>query len=353
VTGKGVLLQGVLAALGLGAVYSTWQREPDRAPGEATVLNLGKKDLQGIHYDDEQTTVDLFAQGQTPDGAPDVWVKVLEKKAPPKAPAAPDNNPAPVAKEFRGDESARRMWADFTPWHSPRAFGALDSAKAKELGIDDASAKKKLSVSASGQTFSFVLGQPAAHGSGETYLRDLQNGHVYLATRQLVGDLQGAAHRLVDRHLFSFKQGDFDKLTVSANGKTRALVVVNRLDPAALKLAPASAPDKPEDMLKTWHDKVWRLSPVEVLGKGAEPSERTPKVDLRIEYFDRAKSLGWLEIAHVEKPELVSSAPAKAPTSGTAGNSILFARSSHTAGWVRLPSDPVLLTDGEKVASGS
>ena len=351
-TGKGVLIQGVLAALGLGAVYSTWQREPDRAPGEATVLNLGKKDLQGIHYDDDQTTVDLFAQGQTPDGAPEVWVKVLEKKAPPKTPGAPESPTAPaVAKEFRGDESARRMWADFAPWHSPRAFGALDDAKAKELGIDDASAKKKLSVNASGQTFSFVLGQPAAHGSGETYLRDVQNGHVYLATRQLVGDLQGAAHRLVDRRLFAFKQGDFDKLTVSANGKTRALVVVNRLDPVALKLAPASAPDKPEDMLKTWHDKVWRLSPVEVLGKGVEPTEGSPKIDLRVEYFDRSKSLGWVEIAHIEKADLVSSGPAKAP--GSAGSSVLFARSSHTAGWVRLPFDPVLLADGEKVASGS
>jgi len=384
VTGKGVLVQGVLAALGLVAVYTTWQREPDRAPGEVTVLNLGKKDLTSLHYEDDQTSVEVYQRGETADGEPDVWVKIAEKpkaaasptgsktssstsdkvssekppgdkattdKAATEKPSGPAEKPAPPPREFRGSEAARRLWNDFAPFRSPRAFGALDTTKAKELGVDDASAKKKLTVTSKAGTFSFVLGQPPAHGSGETYLRDLNDGRIFLASRLIVGDFQGASHRLVDRRLNDLKLGDFDQITVTAGGKTRKVVVLNRREPNSLRFAPASAPEKPDDMLKTWHEKVWRLTPADVLGKGETPSEGEPKVDVRVEYFDRGRSLGWVELAHVDKSDVASSSAAK--TGATAQNTVLFARSAHTAGWLKLAFDPVLLTDSEKVAAGS
>lgn len=375
-TGKGVLVQGVLAALGLAAVYGTWQREPDRAPGEVTVLNLGKKDLSSLRYEDEQTSVDVYQRGETAEGDPDIWVKIADK---PKAalsgskttPAAGDKSSgekpsgekgtadkasssaekAPAPREFRGAEAARRLWNDFAPLRSPRAFGALDATKAKELGVDDASVKKKLTVTSKAGTFPFVLGQPPAHGSGETYLRDLNDGRIYLASRLVVGDFQGASHRLVDRRLNDLKLGDFDQIAVTANGKTRKVMVLNRSEPNSLRFASASTPDKPDDMLKTWHEKVWRLTPVDVLGKGETPAEGEPKVDVRVEYLDHGRSLGWVELAHVDKSDLSTSSAAK--TGPNAQNTVLFARSSHTAGWLKLAYDPVLLSDSEKVAAGS
>ena len=38
---RGATIQGALAGLGMLAAYGTWQREPERAAGEVTVLDIG------------------------------------------------------------------------------------------------------------------------------------------------------------------------------------------------------------------------------------------------------------------------------------------------------------------------
>jgi len=59
VTGRAAAIQGGLAALGLLAAHLTWQREPERAPGAATVIDASKNDVATIHYADNNTVVDF------------------------------------------------------------------------------------------------------------------------------------------------------------------------------------------------------------------------------------------------------------------------------------------------------
>jgi len=117
-----------------------------------------------------------------------------DNKATPNA-STPPAKPRPL-RVLRGDEAAEKLLTAFAPFRSPRAFGTLDAKKAKELGLEEA--KKKLVITARGQTRSFVIGQPA-QSSGENYLRDSADGRTYLMPRQLLTDLQGALFRLVDR----------------------------------------------------------------------------------------------------------------------------------------------------------
>ena len=58
-TGKAAALQGGLAALGLITAHLTWQREPERAPGEVTVIDAGKNDLARVHFEDDTQSIDL------------------------------------------------------------------------------------------------------------------------------------------------------------------------------------------------------------------------------------------------------------------------------------------------------
>ena len=51
-TGRGVVIQGLLAAAGLAAAYTTWQREPELSTGEVFAFDVAKGDLEKVRYED-------------------------------------------------------------------------------------------------------------------------------------------------------------------------------------------------------------------------------------------------------------------------------------------------------------
>jgi hypothetical protein len=359
VTGRGLAVHGGLALVGLAVAYGTWQRDPARAEGEVIVVDASKGELSNVHFEDDNTSVDV-ARGNG-SGESGVWLKVQDKTPvpSPKPAAAKDapkesTPPAPPAKPrplrlLRGDEPAEKLLTAFAPFRSPRAFGVLDAKKAKELGLEDA--KKKLVNPARGQTRSVVIGQPA-QSSGENYLRDSADGRTYLMPRQLLTDLQGALFRLVDRKLHTFKISEANRVVITGGGKSREFVIKNNQDVNGYKLAAAATPDKPDEMARNWHDKIWRTFPTELLGKDEKPVHGQPKVSARVEYFDGQKSIGWLEIGKVDVPPNAEPPPAVNPHAPAPVNNglELYGRTEHTAGWVRLNNDPSTLTEAEKVA---
>ncbi len=76
VTGRSAAVQGGLAALGLLAAHLTWQRDPERAPGAATVIDASKSDVALVHYADNNTIVD-FRRGHGDNDAP-VWIHIVK-----------------------------------------------------------------------------------------------------------------------------------------------------------------------------------------------------------------------------------------------------------------------------------
>jgi uncharacterized protein DUF4340 len=349
VTGKGLAVQGGLAIAGLVIAYSTWQREPERAEGEVVVVDSTKAELGSVHFEDETSVVDIRRRDEG--GTNGVWLRVEDKTPVPPAPKAGQPPPPPAAakahppRELRGEEPAEKFLAQFAPFRSPRAFGVLDAAKTKELGLADS--KKKLVITARGEAREFTVGQPASI-STESYLRDVKDGRVYLMPRALLTDLQSASHRLVDRRLHAFKLPDFSRITVKAGGKSRDFVVTNGHDQMAYKLAPATTPDKPDEMARNWHDKIWRMFPTEVMGKGEVPAAGEPKVAARIDYLEGPKAVGWIEIAKVDA---APASPAMSPAPGAGSHVEIYARTEHTAGWAKLPSDPTAVDEAEKIAS--
>ena len=351
-TGKGLAVQAGLAVLGLAIAYGTWQREPERAAGEVVVVDSTKAELGAVRYEDENGSVDV--QRRTVAGETSPWLHIDDKTPvrpvqkpgqPPPPPSAAKPHPP---RDLRGDEPAEKLLGQFAPFRSPRAFGVLDAKKQKELGLDDA--KKKLVITARGEKREFVIGQPP-QSSGESYLRDTKDGRVYLMPRALLADLQGASHRLVDRRMHTFKLPDFNRVTITAGGKSRTFVVTNGQDANGYKLAPASTPDKPDEQARNWHDKVWRLFPSELLGSGEQPAAGAPKVVVRVDYQEGTRPVGWLEIGKVDLPSTVPESISAAPASAAGFET--YARSEHTAGWVKVNNDPNGVQDAEKIASGS
>ena len=343
-TGRALGVQAGIAIVGLATVYATWQREPERAPVAVTVFEASKSDVTLVHYEDDATAVDL-TRGKTGD-EDGVWLHLVTKpkaepaKPDPKAPPKPATPPAPTPppRDLPGADTAKKLYDQFAPLTSMRAFGVLDAAKLKEIGLDNP--KRKLSITVKGAVRTYEIGQPAAQSAGEAFLRDTRDGRVYLMPRNILAELQNA-HHLVDRRLHAFELTDFDRVKLSAGGKQKELVTSGRESPKTIAFAFAKTPDKKDQTAKNWHDALWRLFPTEILGKGEEPP--TGKVGaplLRVEYTERGKSVGWIEIARSETSSGASDDP---------GTGDLYARTEHTAGWVKIPSGGQIVPDAHKL----
>ena len=347
-TGRAAATQGGLAAIGLLAALVTSQRQPDHAPGSVTVIDATKTDVTHVHYADDHNAVD-FERGHGDKDAP-VWIHLVPTAEAPKpdAKAKPETKPkepAPPAppRDLVGGEQATKVLDQFAPLVSPRAFGQLDAAKLKELGLE--ATTRKLDVTVKGEVHHFVIGQPEKATGGESFLRDSGDGRVYLMPRGMLADLQNPNH-LVDRRLHSFEPGDFDRMTLAAGGKSKDYVQLDREARAKAGFAPAKTPDKRDQMAKNWHDAVWRAFPSDILGRGEEPAGGKPTVVLRVDYFDGKSSVGYMELARAESASGLSE---EAPSSETPAGADVYARTEHTAGWLKLHNGGQLVSDAQKL----
>ncbi|HVT07080.1 MAG TPA: DUF4340 domain-containing protein [Polyangia bacterium] len=357
-TGRSAAIQGGLAALGLLAAHLTWQRDPERAPGAATVIDASKSDVSVVHYADNSTVVD-FRRGHGDNDAP-VWIRIVKgegalrhkdpakdaakDKKNDKADTKPDSKEEPdTPRDLRGSDQSAKLVDNFAPFVSPRAFGVLDAAKLKELGLD--APVRKLDVTVKGDVRHYEIGQPEKAAAGESFLRDTRDGRVYLMPRGMLADLQNPGH-LVDRRLHAFDPGDFDRLVITSNGKSKEYVQTDRQVRAKATIASAKSPDKPDQMAKNWHDSLWRAFASDVLGRGEDPPGGKPATVLRVEYFDGKKSVGFDEFARVESSSDSSSAVSEEPT-----GSDVYVRTEHSAGWLKVGNGNQLITDAQKLVA--
>jgi hypothetical protein len=346
-TGRSAAVQGGLAALGLLAAHLTWQREPERAPGEVTVVDASKADVPHVRYEDTDNVLALDRRSEN--GEPLVWVHLEPKAPPPKKDSKASDAKASEAKppelatpttpprDVRGNPDALKLADRFAPLVSPRAFGIIQGDKLKELGLD--APTRHLEVVVRGDTRKYDVGIALNAQNGEAFLRDARDGRIYLMPRQLLSELSNGK-RLVDARLHTFETKEFDKVTVTVGGKTREWIHVGRDNFQSDAYASPKTPDKHDVMAKNWLDSVWRTFPSEVFGKDELPKGGAPKVAFRVDYSEKGKPVGWIEIARGES--------GGDGMSGDAQDNI-FARSEHSVGWARLHSGDMLISDAEKL----
>jgi hypothetical protein len=342
VTGRAAAIQGGLAAIGLLTAALTWQREPERAAGSVSIIDAGKSDVTLVKYDDEHNTIEL--RPGKGGGDAKVWLHLVPKKAPETPHADPKAKPPklPPARDVPGGENAVKLYEAFGPLVSPRAFGTLDTGKLKELGLD--APKRKLEVTVKGDVRKYEIGQPANAVGGESFIRDTRDGRVYLMPRTMLTELQNGA-QLIDRRFHTFELAEFDKIVLTAGGKSKEFIQVGRESRATAGFASPKTPDKRDQMAKNWHDAIWRTFPSDILGKAEDPSGGKPTVVLRVDYYDGKKAVGWLEMGKVEGGGTMSDDAAKDPANAAE----FYAKTEHTAGWAKLHSGTQLLADAQKL----
>lgn len=336
-------VNGALAAVGLVAAYLTWQRPKEAVSTEnVTVLEATRATLGTIRYEDGTRILELFQDeadkalwlktevvasaltrlpsqystlsdgGMPEDGGlanllpPDSGFMMTARELPPGPPPAP--------KVMKGNERADTLRLRFQPFEGIRALGKLSAEKQKELGLEGTTRKLTITVSGEPHVYAVSAPQPGMVG---TYLREEKAGVVYLLSGSLISELEPSSQALVDRRLHTFRGPDFDEFVLGYDGTKHAFLQKDAEIPQTMKVAPKETPDKPDDLVRNWHDKVWnRLIVTEVLGKGELPKGGEPKVELRIDYLARGSGKGFIEMAR------------------SGGD--LWARTENTASWVGL-----------------
>ncbi|GMU01073.1 hypothetical protein KH5H1_51930 [Corallococcus caeni] len=230
--------------------------------------------------------------------------------------------PVPPPRELRGNDVALKLFARFAPLRAQRDLGVLDDKKLEEIGL--AKTERGLTLTLDGTPRTFRLASPAS-GWGAPYLQRTSDGHVFLLGPALLPDLEAAASRLVDRRLHTFDVDGFDRVVISTGTASRAFVASGK-PPGAVQLSPVDAPGTPDDFARNWHDRLWRLTPVELLGRGEAPPGPAPTPAFRVEYQRGGKSVGELSMAK-------------------ASDNSWYARTEFTPGWVRMGGGLELLAE--------
>lgn len=317
---KGVLVHGLLAVIGLTLAYGVWTGgDPAERPvEEVTVWDCPPTRLTSIRYEDKDRRV--LVRTAEDEGDRYFWVET--ERLGTKAPG--EGSEAAQKKIFVGSKALEEFVPKLLPFRAARSLGEIDGAMKKDIELDDP--KGSLSIECGGRKRTFLVGG-SAYGSGERYLQEKGGGPAYLVGAGLVGDLQFAQHRFMQRPLHRFEATEVDTLLVRAFGKERMLKQRNRQDKKTAEWVDAADPDRRNELYGNWMARVQRLLASEYLAPGAKPGsdlEGTPPAPvpvLTLAYRDdRGRELGAMELVRVDAE----------PKS-------YYARTEATRAWVKVP----------------
>lgn len=211
-----------------------------------------------------------------------------------------------TTKSFRGSESADKLLDAFEPLKALRGLGTVDEAKAKDLGL--AESKKGLTVTFKGQQVVFTIGS-TSYGAGDVYVRD-GGGKVYLLPSRFQSDFEYAESRLMERRMHRFERQDISKVEITVGQKKKVLVQGKRQDTSGAFWAEEATPDKKDDTLRNWMNKVLGMAISDYVAKGEEPQppamsqqSGAPQhgVVMTMRFYDGRKEIGHAEFSRYPK----------------------------------------------------
>jgi hypothetical protein len=236
---------------------------------------------------------------------------VTKTTAPPPAPATPDGGVAPAmsvlddkgdkgkttTQEFPVGEEGEKALGRLAPLKAIRDLGT--AAGKDEYGFGDAS--DKLTVQIGGAKHELTLGT-RVFGGDDRYVLDPAGGHVFVIAGEVLRPFDAPEFSLRERKLHGFQPGDVGGAVLRAAGKERTLARVAKAAPAegagtprptgAMSWADAKAPDKPDQTLANFMERVEALAPTD----WSQSPENLQPVGT-IEYRDKAgKVLGTVEL---------------------------------------------------------
>lgn len=319
---KSVLLHGILSIVGLALAYGVWTGgDPAERPvEEVTVWDCPPTRLASIGYEDKDRRVTIRVAGRDDRH---YWVETERQSATGTSEEA-SGSIEPSKKIFVGSKTLEEFVPKLLPLRATRSLGDVDANMKKEIELEEP--KGSFTLECGGRKRTFLVGG-SAYGSGERYVQEKGGGPAYLLSSGLIGDLQFAQHRFMQRPLHRFEMTEVDTLFVRAFGKEKTLKQRNRQDAKAAEWVDAADPDRRNELFGNWFSRVKRLLASEYLPENAKPGSElegkppAPEPVLSLVYRDdRGRELGTMELVRID-----------------AEPKVYYARTEATRAWVKVP----------------
>lgn len=289
---------GIAAALAITVATREQKKPPSAGREQDVVVWQGRPEaVSAVRFESKKLTLRLDSHRD----AAGRWYVAEVVKTTPAAPAPPvaDAGPAaapPPAPEPRKETNrfvsvgqGDKLVEGLAPMLAYRALGRLEEARAAEFGFDEP--EGTLFVTVSGTEHSLVVGGPTPGGS-DRYVKSPASGEVYAVNGETIRSLQFADSRLIEREVHGFKVEDIDRVRIDRGGQRRELV---RVPDKKDGWADAASPGALDETSGNWMTKLGRLRAATYVEK---PEGEATKI-VRVEYLERDKVKGWIELHKV------------------------------------------------------
>ena len=297
---RSVLMYGGLLTLTLGVAWVRWTAEP--APdldGQIVLLQGDAEDIETIIWKTEDS--ESVIEQKSDERGSYLWVnhtKWTEQKpvALPEEAPAEDGEAAPVedapaeageeapvedvpaeageeapAEEipepvvervaenqaFKAGEKGTELLASLSPMMAIRRLEGVDAEKLESIGLTEPSGQ--MVVTRKGRTATLDVGGEA-FGTRDVYLRDVEDGAIYLVDDETIRPLKYARTRLPDRTLYSIERKKVASASLAGPlGQTLAIGQKNADDDANAVWIRAASPIEEDEQLNTWMTQAMKL----------------------------------------------------------------------------------------------
>jgi hypothetical protein len=307
----------------LGWAYQTWTHADELTLADKVVILPGKPEqLVSVVYTAKD--LELTLELRTDERGRYAWARAVpltEEGAEPPPP--PEGQPPPPTEpeEFKVGKAGDKVLEDLAPFVAKRRLEGASDADLADLGLSPPAATLEI-VREGKEPKRFELGGNV-FGGANVYVRDPDDGEIYLVDAKLLRPLQSGARTLPDRDLTGVDERKVERVTLRV-GDRQASFEQHNPDDVEAKYWSVAGQEEESPEATSWVDKALRLRSSQYVPADEVPTDLAHAFDYRVESEDgKAVTVEVLRSASGGEDEDQEER--------------FFARSEHTRGLVRLP----------------
>jgi hypothetical protein len=278
----GAAAHGLLLLVALGVLFWDWTRETPPSVERVAIWELKRSELTSLQLQMPGATVDLELRRETSSAGASPWFRVRRAAMPNLAgsplgeAARASDSPPPASeasasmgtKEFLGSARVDDLLDELAHLTAERELGPLDSEALESLGLGRPLGH--LTVRTAKGEHRLEIGERAVE-SRLRYVRLADTAVVYVVPDRLIADLEQAEHRLLNRELLGFRERDVEAVVVRAGETVRRYLQQKRDQPGRAFWAGAETPDREDERVSTWLEKLFQIRVERYLAKDENP----------------------------------------------------------------------------------
>lgn len=316
---RSLIVYAALLVGSLGWGYQTWTHQDELQLADKVVILPGKPEqLVSVTYHSKD--LELTLELRTDELGRYAWARAVpltpegaEPPPPPEGQPPPPTEP----EEFKVGKAGDPVLTGLAPFVAKRRLEVVSDTDLADLGLAEPEATLEI-VREGKEPKRFELGGNV-FGGANVYVRDPDDGAIYLVDAKLLRPLQSGARTLPDRDLTGMDERKVERVTLRVGDRQASFEQHNPDDIEAVYWSVAGK-DEESPEAKSWVEKALRLRSSRYVPASEVPTDLASAFEYRVEGED-GKAV-TVEVLRNFDDE---------------GQEQFFARSESTRGLVRLP----------------